>query len=220
MKKSAFYLLLLCFATLLQAQNTTTMWPYKYSDFQNGTVYFANKRTLSAPVNVHLLKSSLHYLENGQIKEVTTSDIVLVRVGQDQYYMRNNQLMRALSGDSTGFVAELVLADFDALSDSGGAYGSSSNVQATRKLSSLEIGGISITNHMELKSNKDGGSLLPVDTKYFIVTTDAIYPATKRGITAELPDDRKDAFNRFLKKNKVNWRRPETLQILLNFFNE
>jgi hypothetical protein len=220
MKKTVLFLLVLCLATALQAQNITTMWPYKYSDFRNGTVYFVNKRTLSAPFNVHLLKSSLHYLDNGQVREVTTSDIVLVLIDEDQYYMRNNQLMRVLSGDSIGFVAELVLADFDALIESGGAYGSSSNVQATRKLSSLEIGGINITNHMELKSNKDSGLLLPVETKYFIVTRDAVYPATKRGISSQLSDDKKDAFNRFLKKNKVNWRRPETLHVLLDFFNE
>lgn len=130
MKKTVLFLLVLCLATALQAQNITTMWPYKYSDFRNGTVYFVNKRTLSAPFNVHLLKSSLHYLDNGQVREVTTSDIVLVRIDEDQYYMRNNQLMRVLSGDSIGFVAELVLVDFDALIESGGAYGSSSNVQA------------------------------------------------------------------------------------------
>lgn len=220
MKTIVLYISILCFTTALQAQDITTMWPYKYSDFRNGTVYFINKQTLTAPVNVHLLKSTLHYLDNDQIKEVTTSDIVLVQIGEDHYFMRNNQLMRVLSGDSTGFVAELQLADFSALNESGGAYGSSSSVQATRKLSSLEIGGINITNHMELKSNKESGSLLPLDTKYFIVTPDAIYPATKKGIVSQLPDNKKDAFKRFLKKNKVSWRRPETLHVLLNFFNE
>lgn len=220
MKKIGLFLSIICLTFALQAQNITTMWPYKYSDFRNGTVYFVNKRTLSAPVNVHLLKSSLHYLDHGQIKEVTASEIVLVQIDEDNYYMRDNQLMRVISGDSTGFVAELLLADFDALTESGGAYGSSSNVQATRKLSSLEIGGISITNHMELKSNKDGGSLLPLRKKYFIVTPDAVYTATKKGIESQLPEDRKDEFERFLKKNKVSWRRPESLSVLLNFFND
>lgn len=220
MKKRVLFFFIMCFTIALQAQNTTTMWPYKYSDFRNGTVYFMNKRTLSAPVNVHLLKSSLHYLDKDQIKEVTTSEIVLVKIGEDNYYMRDNQLMLVISGDSTGFVAELLLADFGALTESGGAYGSSSNVQATRKLSSLEIGGISITNHMELKSNKDGGSLLPLRKKYFIVTPDAVYPATKKGIESQLPEKRKDEFERFLKKNKVSWRRPESLSVLLKFFND
>lgn len=220
MKKIVLYISILCFTTALQAQDITTMWPYKYSDFRNGTVYFINKKTLSAPVNVHLLKSTLHYLDSDQVKEVTTSEIVLVQIDEDNYFMRDNQLMRVLSGDSTGFVAELVLADFGALTESGGAYGSSSNVQATRKLSSLEIGGISITNHMELKSNKESGSLLPINTKYFIVTPDAVYPATKKGIESQLPDNKKDAFKQFLKQNKVAWKRPESLSALLNFFKD
>ncbi|MBK5195327.1 MAG: hypothetical protein JJE08_04735 [Proteiniphilum sp.] len=220
MKKIVLYISILCFTTALQAQDITTMWPYKYSDFRNGTVYFINKKTLSAPVNVHLLKSTLHYLDSDQVKEVTTSEIVLVQIDEDNYFMRDNQLMRVLSGDSTGFVAELVLADFGALTESGGAYGSSSNVQATRKLSSLEIGGISITNHMELKSNKESGSLLPLNTKYFIVTPDAVYPATKKGIESQLPDNKKDAFKQFLKQNKVAWKRPESLSALLNFFKD
>lgn len=220
MKKIVLFISILCFTTALQAQDITTMWPYKYSDFRNGTVYFINKKTLSAPVNVHLLKSTLHYLDNDQVKEVTTSEIVLVQIDEDNYFMRDNQLMRVLSGDSTGFVAELVLADFGALTESGGAYGSSSNVQATRKLSSLEIGGISITNHMELKSNKESGSLLPLNTKYFIVTPDAVYPATRKGIESQLPDNKKDSFKQFLKQNKVSWKRPESLSVLLNFFND
>jgi hypothetical protein len=220
MKKIALYLAVLCVSAALHAQDITTMWPYKYPDFRNGTVYFVNKKSLSAPLNVHLMKSSLHFLDKEHIKEVTTSEIVLVSIGDDHYYMRNNQLMRVLSGDSTGFVAELILADFDALTESGGAYGSSSNVQATRKLSSLEIGGISITNHMELKSNKDSGTLLPVTTSYFIVTPDVVYPATKKGIESQLPDNRKDAFKQFLKQNKVAWKRPESLAVLLNFFKD
>lgn len=220
MKKLILYLSVLCFTIMLHAQDITTMWPYKYPDFRDGTVYFTDKKTLSAPLNVHLLKSALHFLDNGQIKEVTTSEIVLVQISEDNYYMRNNQLMRVLSGDSTGFVAELLLADFDALAESGGAYGSSSNVQATRKLSSLEIGGINITNHMELKSNKDNGSLLPLSTKYFIVTSDAVYPATKKGIESQLTGSKKDEFKRFLKENKVQWKRPESLSSLLNFFKD
>src|SRR5690554_1995138 len=156
-KQIVLSFLIMCCTIGLQAQSITTVWPYKYSDFKDGTVYYTDKKTLSAPLNVHLLKSSLHYLDKDLIKEVNTSDIVLVRMGEDNYYVRNNQLMRVLDGDSTGFVAELVLADMAALTQGGGAYGSSSNVQATRKLSSLEIGGINMTNHMELKSNKDNG---------------------------------------------------------------
>lgn len=212
-------MIVLCAATASMAQDVTTMWPYVYPDFKTGTVYFINQRTLSAPVNIHLLKSSLHYLEHDNIKEALTSDIVLVQVNEDKYYMRDNQLMRVVGGDSIGFVAELVTVDFNAIMETGGAYGSSSNVQATRKLSSLEIGGINITNHMELKSKKDAGSLMPLIKKYYIVTANKVYPANRKGIEFVLPEHKQAAFKQFVKQHKINWKRPDSLIELLEFFN-
>lgn len=202
------------------AQEPTSMWPYIYSDFQQGTVYFNDTKTLSAPINIHLLKSKLHYIEKDHIKEAISDDILLALIGNDKYYVRNGQLMRVVTGDSTGFIAELAVADFDAIMDSGGAYGSSSNVQATRKLSSLEIGGVHITNHMELKSKKDAGSLLPLSKKYFIVTVDAIYPANRKAFENMLPAARRAELKPFLKKNKINWRQPDSLALLLNFLKD
>jgi hypothetical protein len=193
------------------------MWPYKYAEFQSGTVYFKDQTTLSTQLNVHLLKSALHYLEKEQIKEAKSSDIALVRISDDTYYVGNSQLLRAVAGDSTHYVAELVLADFDAIMSSGGAYGSSSNVQATRKLSSLEIGGLSITNHIELKNKKDGGTLLPLSRKYVIVTAEALYPATRKGIESQLPENKKAAFKQFVKENKIKWKDPASLAVLLDF---
>ncbi|MGI6522124.1 MAG: hypothetical protein ACOX2D_13500 [Fermentimonas sp.] len=220
MKQLLLSFLFICAVMGSTAQDITTTWPYLYPDFKEGTVYFNGKTTLVAPFNVHLLKSSLHYLDNEQVKQVTTSDIALVIIGGDNYYARDNQLMRVISGDSTGFVAELVLADIDALTESGGAYGSSSNVQATRKLSSLEVGGIHVTNHVELKNNKDNGTLLPVKTTYYIVTNDAVYPATRKGMESMLPDHAKSDLRRYVKQHNVKWNRPETLHLLLDFLKE
>lgn len=218
MKKIAISLITLCCALTIGAQDITTMWPYKYPDFRDGTVYFKNRQTLAAPVNVHLLKSSLHYLDKEEIKEVTISDIVLVRIDNDNYFMRDNQLMYVIAGDSVAFLGETLMADFAALQDSGGAYGSSSSVQATNKLSSIDIGGITVTDHMELRSKKDGGSLLPVTRKYYIVTAENIYPATRRGIESELSGSEKEAFKQFVKQHKINWKRQASLVTLLEFF--
>jgi hypothetical protein len=204
----------------LKAQDITTMWPYVYPDFQMGKVYFQNESTLSAPLNIHLLKSTLHYLDQDIIKEAVTKQVVLVEINSDRYFMRNNQLFRVLSGDSAGFVAELTVADFNAVMETGGAYGSSSNVQATRKLSSIEVGGINITNHMELKSQKDAGSLLPISKQYFIVTKDQVYPATKKAISSQLSDEKRQMFKKFLKDQKINWKRVESLNQVLHFLND
>jgi len=224
-RKIIFSFIILCIAFVGSAQDVTTMWPYKYSDFQNGTVYFKDQKTLSAQLNVHLLKSTLHYLNGDKIMEATSTDIAYVLIDNtiqnvivpDKYYVCNNQLMRVLSGDSTAFVAELLLADFDAIKESGGAYGSSSNVQSTRKLSSLDVGGITITNHMELKSKKDDGSLLPLTIKYYMVVADKVYPATPKDIESQLPDNKKEAFKQFVKNHKIKWKDPDSLATLLEF---
>jgi hypothetical protein len=196
------------------------MWPYRYSDFTDGTVYLKGGKTLSAPLNIHLLKSSLHYLEKDQIKEATSADIESVQIGFDKYRMVNNQLMYPLAGDSTDYVAELLLADLEALQESGGAYGSSSNVQATRQLSSLEIGGVSKVNHIELKEKKEDGQLLPLTVKYFIVTGDRVYPATQRAIKAALPEEKQTEFKQFVKKHKIKWKQPASLFELLEFLKD
>jgi len=219
MKQRVFFFIIALFGTIAaQAQNITTMWPYVYPDFQEGAVYFKDHTSLSAPLNVHLLKSTLHYLEGEKIKEAASGDIESVRIGFDQYYVCDNQLMRVVDGDSTGFIAELTEADFSALNESGGAYGSSTNVQATRKVSSMEIGGVSIVNHMELKEKKDAGVLLPLTQKYFIVFDGKEYPATRKGIMSELSKDRQDAFKHFVKQKKIKWKQPESLMFLLDFF--
>jgi hypothetical protein len=221
--RSAFHLftaLLLTIAVAGQAQDITTMWPYAYPEFVNGTVHFDDSSTLQAPVNVHLQKSRLHYLERGNIKEAKVTGMLWVEVGADAYYVRNGELFKMLAGRAQLFLASLTLADFNAIMESGGAYGSSSNVQATRKLSSVEIGGINITNHVELKSKKDAGALLPISVKYYVVTPNDVYPATRKGIAAKLSGEREDAFKRFVKQHKIKWNNPESLKTLLDFFEQ
>lgn len=204
-----------------QAQDITTMWPYMYADFKQGTVYFDDQQTLTAPLNIHLLYSSLHYLDGETIKRSFSSDIVLVEIDNEKFYMKNDQLMRVVQSDKRGFIAELVLVDFDEQKNSGGgAYGASSNVQSTRTLSSLDAGGHSITNHMELKSNKDEGSLLSLKKQYFIVTENDVYPANKRAFTSKLSPKKQEDFKQFTRKNKINWKSPESLFLLLDFLND
>ncbi|MDR1683669.1 MAG: hypothetical protein LBS25_09860 [Candidatus Symbiothrix sp.] len=221
MKRKIFFcFIILCSVIVCFAQERTTMWPYKYSEFTDGTVYLKDGKTLSVPLNIHLLKSALHYLDKDRIKEATSADIEFVQIGFDKYRMVNKQLMFPLVGDSTGYVAELLLADLEALQESGGAYGSASNTQATRQLSSMEIGGVSRVNHIELKEKKDEGELLPLKIQYFIVTTDEVYPANQKEIRSRLPEEKQAAFKQFVKQHKIKWKQPASLFELLEFLKD
>ena len=129
--------------------------------------------------------------------------------------------MKVLARSDNGFIAQETLADMAALNSTGGAYGSSSNSIATQALSSLEgIGGSrSNMNHMELKNSKDDGQILPVKDKLFIVMNDAVVFAAKKDVSEIYGIDKK-ALNSFIKENKIKWKDPQSLIVLLDYLTE
>ena len=221
MKKTVLILITLITANIA-AQDVTTNWPYMYSDFRSGIVHYTSGQKTEALMNIHLLRSRLHFLDNETIKEVQNKDILVVEIGNDKYFAFNDQMLKVISGTQNSFLGELSIADFSTLNESGGAYGASSNTQSTKKLTSLDTNykGTFVTNHIELKNNKDGGVLLPVSKKYYIVTGGEIYLATKKGIESKLSTEEKNRFNAFLKQNKIQWKTPQSLVKLLDFFGE
>jgi hypothetical protein len=202
------------------AQHCTTLWPYVYPEFKDGTLYLAGKEKLTAKFNVHVQESRLHFLDKGIIKETLNRDIVLVTIGDDIFMVVEGKVMQVVGSEERGFVATLILGDFDKLFNSSGAYGGSSSSSATTKLSSIDIGGKSIVNHMELRENKELGISLPLKYSYFIVTKGNVYPATKKGIRLQLNESETVEFNKFLKSNKIKWKNPDSLLTLLDFFNK
>lgn len=215
----SFIVVLLC-SVSAYSQECTTTWPYLYPAFQDATIYTADGKTLRNKVNVHVRKSTLHYLDGDLIKEAKSEDMLLVTIGDDKYMCVNGQLMKVLGSDKTGFVATLILADFNKLSEPGGAYGSSSNSSATRKLTSLETDNAGKMNHMELWNNKNNGTTLALNYKYYIVTDGTVYEATRKGIGSKLSKTDNEKFKVFLKTNKIEWKNPESLLKLLDFLNK
>ena len=142
MKKILLSIIALAACLVLAAQEEcSTAWPYLYPEFREGTVYLKNGSKLQYQVNVHTLHGSLHYLDGGVVKEAVPSELLMVRIGDDEYMETEGSVMKVLARNEKGFVAALILGDFDKLSDSAGAYGSSTTSSATRKLSSLDLAG-------------------------------------------------------------------------------
>lgn len=211
----------LFFATICSySQECLTSWPYIYPNFRDGIIYLVDGGKLPGKVNIHLRKSTLHYLEGNKIKESQSEEVLLVTVGEEQYMCVEGQMMRVTGSEKTGFVATLILADFNKLTETGGAYGASSSAAATRKLSSLEADSNVKMNHMELLSNKDSGVPLSLNQKYYIVTKGTVYEASRRGIESKLPKEQQAAFKLFLKNHKIQWKNPQDLLTLLDFLNK
>jgi len=220
MKRFLFATILAASALFVSAQHCTTLWPYVYPEFMDGTLYLAGQEKLNAKFNIHVQESRLHYLDKGIIKETLNKDILMVTIGNDIYMVVDGSVMKVVGSEERGFVATLILGDFDSLFNSSGAYGASSSSSAVMKLSSIDIGGKQIVNHMMLREGRDEGIPLPLKYKYFIVTKGEVYPATRRGISKELDKEESKEFRKFVRSNNINWSDPQSMLAILDFFNK
>ena len=204
----------------MSAQNhkPTTTWPYLYADFQPGELKKITGAPIEGSYNIHIHLGTLHFIEDGFIREVSSSEIFSVKIGMDYYASVGGTMMKVLARSDNGFIAQETLADIAALNSTGGAYGSSSNSISTQALSSLEgIGGNrSNMNHMELKNSKDEGQVLPVKDKLYLVMDHAVVFAAKKDVT-ELYGIDKKAVNAFIKENQIKWKDPQSLIVLLDY---
>lgn len=202
------------------AQTCTTTWPYLYPDFQDGTVYMSGGRSQHLKFNIHMLRTTLHYVELGMIKEAYPRDIDSIRIGNDLFRYVNGVPMRVAAAGTSGYVAELLQGDFTSALEGSGAYGMSAATISKTELSSLEVSGGTNQNHMLLLQNKDQGRTADIVTEYFIVTDSGkAWPANRKDILQALPEDRKEDFSSFVKENRIKWKRPGSLLLLAAFLN-
>ncbi len=201
-----------------QDYKPTTTWPYLYPDFISGELKKHSGVAVEGTYNVHLSKGTLHFIEKDLIREASVLEVFSVRIGKDYYANVGGAMMKVLAQSDNGFVAQEILADFAALNNTGGAYGSSSNSISTQALSSMEgIGGTrSNMNHMELKNAKDSGELLPLTTKLYLVLPGKVIYAAKKDVSDIEGIDKKE-LAAFLKENKIKWKDPQSLLVLVDY---
>lgn len=216
MKKIVFILIAVMASFGLQAQKCSTMWPYLYPEFTEGTIYMKGGQKVVQQVNVHTLKGRLHFIDKGVIKEAVSDEVLLLQIGEEKYMCVNSDIMKVMASEERGFVAALILGDFQKLNNTSGAYGTSTTNSATQKLTSIDVAGKVNQNHMELWENRHNGEQVDLVNKYFIVTPEQTVPATRKDIESAFPD-RKDELKTWLKSNKIKWNEPESLMTLLDF---
>ncbi len=220
MKRIKILLVYSLISFVASAQSVNTMWPYLFSEFRDGTIYTKDGFKFDRKVNVHVLKSTLHYLDGNTIKETSSSDLLMVDSGEDKFMCVDGEVMKIIAGDEDGFVATLVLGDFSKVAESGGAYGASSNTLSTMELTSVDLGGINIIDHMRLKNSKESGKKIPLMTSYYVVAGKRAYPANKNKIRKLLDKESQKKFKDFIKEKKIKWNRAESLILLVDFLKD
>lgn len=220
MKKHLLFTLLLGIICLhnVSAQNPTSTWPYLFPDFRPGQVALKDGGIKPYSVNIHLRRGQLHYLDDkGLIREADLMDVEAMEVDGERFLNAGGTMMKVAAMSEKGCIAVEILGDFDALSESGGAYGMSSTTSATRKLSSIETDSQINQNHMLLLESKNEGMELDLKTRYFFVYPFHCFPATRKEVEKQLPPEKEKEWKSWLKAHKIKWNRPEDLLLVLDF---
>lgn len=221
MKKCILLLILAASCWIVaSAQEPTTRWPYLFTEFRPGYVEITDGATRTYPLNIHLRRGQLHYLDaDGLIHEATIGEVVGAKVGSDTFLQVSGEMMRVIARSEHGCVVEEVLGDFAALNETGGAYGTSSQTAATRRLSSIETDGQINQNHMLLMQSRSEGQMLNQLKTWYLVYPGFVVKATRGEVEKVIPVERKAEWKAWNKANKVKWNQPESLIALLDFLN-
>ena len=224
MRKQVLLVMMSVVALVAGAYTPNTKWPYVYENFAEGTLY-SGKDYSVAQFNIHYMGNVLHYIspEDDKIYTAKGNDVDSVVIA-DKIYMlvdhkdgRKMMEVVAQSGENKAFRLDYV--DFDAAMQSGGgAYGSSSNSSATRNLSSLDLGGMNNPKHGLLLQEKNDGKSLVVRSRYYLRIGKFDIEANKKAVEQIVPAEKEEEWKQFLKKNKIKWKKPESLLQVLEFF--
>jgi len=202
---------------LLPLSAQTTAWPYEFPEFREGTIYLKGGQKDVQKVNLHLAQGRIHYIDDkGVVRELSTSNVIFVEAGNDKFMVVNGDAMKVAGSVGDGFVAVHNHIDFQRMSETGGAYGTSSSSSSTTRLASVETAGVNMT-HMELLQNKENGEELVLATEYYIVTGGKVYEADRKSIEQEIPSAKREEFKTFLKSHKIKWNDTGSLLLLVDF---
>jgi len=216
--------LLLTLSASAQKYEPNTKWPYLYEDFTPGTIYFESNEKSAADLNIHLWGNVLHYIKpDGKIYQTDESKVVRVEIGTDAYIFSDHKLVKIVATEGTNLLVKLTRGDFDAMrSSGGGAYGSSLNSSASRDLSSLglDLGGLNNPELGLMLQEKHEGRTIPLVEQYLFIVGGQQIEATKKAVEKQVGNAREAELSKFLKDNKIKWKREDSLQKVLKFLSE
>ncbi len=207
--------------TLAAQEGPTTTWPYLYPVFTDGTIHYSGGKEISTQINVHVAHGDVHFVDKDLVRQLfLTDDIYMITIGDDIYVNPGKGVMKVVAKNYRGCIVQERLGDFAALAETGGAYGTSSTTSATRKLSSIATDAQINQPYMLLQQGKEDGTTVPLVSKYYIFSSGELILATKKSVTERIPSQRKDEWKVWLKQNKIRWKEPQSILLVLDFLNK
>ena len=225
MKRLLFSCICVLLAAVAVAQNEapTTNWPYLYPEFKDGEIQRTRGKAVKSMLNIHLNLGTLHYVENGKIKEANTLGIDSITIGEDLFRNVGGKMLKVLAETEGGYVVEEARGNFTAVVRNDGAYGTTGLNSTTTKTFLYNENVVNAYNgylltdvYADLLAMKDQGEKLPVNRNMYIVIGIEQIPASKKNV-ADLDGLDKKAFKAYLKSEDIQWDDPQDLVKVIEY---
>lgn len=195
-------------------------WPFIYEEFKEGAARMRSGDLVSeAPFNVAVHDGSLMYVDGeGIIMRADMSRVYTAKVGDDIYVNVLGKMYKVLSELDLGNVVSGVEIDQDQQGKVSIGYGISSSTASAQGVSLLMDGRFFQDNRslQQTSLDKYNGNVLPVKEVLYLMLGDRLIPATRQEIL-NVPGVDKKAAADFIKKEKIKWKDPASLEKLIIF---
>jgi hypothetical protein len=195
-------------------------WPFIYEEFKDGAARMRSGDLVSeAPFNVAVHDGSLMYVDGeGIIMRADMSKVYTAKVGDDVYVNVLGRMYRVLSELDLGNIVSGVEIDQEQQGKVSIGYGISSSTASAQGVSLLMDGRFFQGNRslQQTSLDKYNGSVLPVKEVLYLMLGDRLIPATRQEIL-NVPGIDKKAAADFIKKEKIKWKDPASLEKLVIF---
>ncbi|MBO4671159.1 MAG: hypothetical protein J5640_04885 [Bacteroidales bacterium] len=225
MKRILLLIAAICFITPLFAATPfepRETWPYLYENFMPGAVRTSSGALIAeGKYNVCIADGSLHYIAEDKVMKADMASIFTAMVGEDVYVKVRGAMYKVLAENDYGSIIEGVEVDWDEMNKVEVGYGVSVSSSSKHGLNvfALESGGnVNILNEriQVVQDNKMRGKVVPLKVTTYIYCHNRLTRASKSDVL-DLPGiDKKDAGD-FIKKEKIKWRKTDSLLKVLEY---
>ncbi len=192
---------------------------YLFNTFNSGEIYFKDGNIVKGELNYNVLVDEFHYIQNGILKTFTENDIKIISkiiIADKQFIFKDRITYEVINSSKTLLLLKRA-ASQDNINQNTGAYGTSPNTSANKKIYTLSH---TIGHEMEkdalvnIKNDKNSDEI-NIRKSFYIIYNNDLYHANKRTIYKLFRS--KDIIKVFIKKEKIDMKVAKDLIRLILF---
>lgn len=200
-------------------------WPYIYEEFSPGAVRTNGGQLIEdGKYNICLIDGSLHYISDGKVMQADMTSVFTAKIGDDVYVKVWGRMYKVLAESEHGAVLSGLEIDMEALDKVEVGYGVSVSSASKHGLNVMALdsgGNINILNESikNVEENKAKGKVLPLAETTYLYYHNQLIKANRSEVLGLPGVDKKQAAD-FIKKEKIKWKKTDSLLKVLEFLDK